>query len=89
MNVKLEFVRESKFTYSPGRHTIRWTLCKKRSFRSLLIDCQEIHDETGVRFFVCPIDPKYDKYFNTIEQSFFKTKKEALKAATMAYEAEN
>lgn len=50
MNVKLEFVRESKFTYSPGRHTIRWTLCKKRSFRSLLIDCQEIHDETGVRF---------------------------------------
>lgn len=89
MNVEFEFIRESKFTYRQGVYTIRWTLSKKGEFFSLLIDCQEIHDEMGVRFFVCPMSPKYDKYFNSTEKSFFKTKKEALKAAIMAYKAEN
>lgn len=89
MNIEFEFIRMSKFTYRQGVYTIRWALSKKGEFFGLLIDCQEIHDERGVRFFVCPVDPKYDKYFDTVEQMFFKTKKEALKAAITVYKAEN
>lgn len=102
MKAKLEFIRKFRHTYSrefgraiseksPERYFIYWQLHIKGEpeYSCIPIKCEEHHDERGVKFCVFSEIPKYDKYFNTVEQIFFNTKKEALKAATMAYEAEN
>ena len=100
MKAKLEFSRRFRFSYSrssgyeiseksPERYYIYWQLRIKGEYRDIPIKCEEQHDERGVRFCVFSQAPKYDKYFNTVEQIFFNTKKEALKAAIAAYEDAN
>ena len=100
MKAKLEFRRWFRFSYSrssgyeiseesPERYYIHWQLYRKGEYRYIPIKCEEHHDERGVKFCVFSESPKYDKYFNTSEQIFFNTKKEALKAATAAYEDAN
>ena len=102
MKAKLEFIRMFRHSYScefdreiseksPEHYFIHWQLHIKGDpeYLYIPIKCEEHHDERGVKFYVFSEIPKYDKYFNTTEQIYFNTKKEALKAATMAYEAEN
>lgn len=102
MKAKLEFIRKFRHSYSrefgraiseksPERYFVQWQLhiTGEPEYSCIPIKCEEHHDERGVRFCVFSEIPKYDKYFDTVEQIFFNTKKEALKAAIAAYEDAN